>query len=108
MCLCLGSWLWGWISRGHIGAFGLVMAFSFPSFLFRALWFGLALSFDWSFPLRVLCHNCIFVLHIFNKLMRNKNKRKLSVFRNFSSFLHLARMFYIIYIKKIFDRTKNE
>ena len=74
--LCLGSWLWGLISWGPIGAFGLVMALSFPSFFyFRALWFGLRLSFDRSFPLRVLfCHNCIFVLHIFSKLMKNKKE----------------------------------
>ena len=71
VCLCLGSWLWGWISRGPFGALGLVMTLSFP--FFRVLWFGLGLSFDWSFPLRVLFyHNCIFVLHIFNKLMNNK------------------------------------
>ena len=72
--LCLGSWLWSWISRGPLGALGLVMALSFPSFfMLKALWFGLGLSFDWSFPLRVpFCHNCIFVLQIFNKLMKNK------------------------------------
>ena len=50
---------------------------SFLSFFsyFRAIWFGLRLSCDWSFPLRVLfSHNCIFVLLIFNKLMKNKKE----------------------------------
>ena len=32
--LCLGSWLWGWISRGSFGALGLVMALSFHSFFY--------------------------------------------------------------------------
>ena len=70
--LCLGSWLWGWISRGPFGALGLVMTLSFSSFFyFRALWFGFGLPFVWSFPLRVLfCHNCIFVLHIFSKFIQ--------------------------------------
>ena len=59
--LCLGSWFWGWISWEPLHALGLVMALSFLfySFLFtylflfyfRAPWFGLGLSFDWSFPL---------------------------------------------------------
>ena len=77
--LCSGSWLWGWISRRPIGALGLVMALSFPFFFyFRALWFGLGLSSDRSFPLRVLfCHNCIFVLHIFNKLIKKQKKRNI-------------------------------
>ena len=37
-----------------------------------------------------------------------QNERKLSVFQKFISILRLARMFYIIYIKKIFDCSKNE
>ena len=34
--------------------------------------------------------------------------RKLSIFRKFLSILRLARLFYVIYIKKIFDWSKNE
>ena len=60
--------LWG---RDGVGDGSL----SFPfSFIFRALWLALALPFDRSFPLRVFfCHDSPFVLHIFNKLMKNKN-----------------------------------
>ena len=40
------------------------------------------------------------------QICRCQNERKLSVFRTFLSILRLARMFYIIYIKKIFDWRK--
>ena len=41
--------------------------------LFQGPLVWLVLSFDWSFLLRVLfCQDCIFVLHIFNKLMKDK------------------------------------
>ena len=38
VCLCLGSWLWGWISWGSFRAWGLVMALSLP-FHFILLFF---------------------------------------------------------------------
>ena len=39
--LCLGSWLWGWMSWRPIDTLGLVMALSFPSFSFILWPFGL-------------------------------------------------------------------
>ena len=39
----------------------------------------------------------------FEQSCRSQNWRKLSVFRKFLSILRLARMFYVIYIKKIFE-----
>ena len=43
----------------------------------------------------------------FEQNCRCQNERKLSVFWKFLSILSLARMFCIIYIKKIFDWSKN-
>ena len=64
----LAHWGWSWLSP-----FLFLLSFFF---IFRALWFGLGLSFDWSFPLRVhlFCDDSIFVLHIFNKLTKNKKE----------------------------------
>ena len=49
-------------------------------------------------------------LHLkkFEQNYRCQNERKLSVFPKFLNILRLAGMFYIIYIKKIFDWSKNE
>ena len=66
--LCLGSWLWSWISWGPFRPLGLVITLSLPflvlflfyfilfyffNFIFRALWFGIGLLFDGHFPLRL-------------------------------------------------------
>ena len=44
----------------------------------------------------------------FEQNCRSQVERKLSVFRKILNILRLARMFYIIYIQKIFDWSKNE
>ena len=79
--LALGWDISGAIWHIRVGDGSLLSFFFFLSFFsFRALWFGLGLSFDWSFPLRVLSfHDCIFVLHIFNKLMKNKKKTPINM-----------------------------
>ena len=68
---------------GHLSRWGWWWLFPFLLFYFGALWFEFGLSFDWSFPLRVLFrHNCIFVSHIFNKLMKNKAKKIITFKKN--------------------------
>ena len=78
--LCLGSWLWGWISWGPFGALELVMAVSFPFSFFLCLgFFGLGLA---CLVIGSSLKESIFVttvLHIFNKLMKNKQKDLLAV-----------------------------
>ena len=80
---CLGSLLWSWISRRPFIALESVMALSFPSFFILGL-FGLGLAClvtELPFKSSFYSHNCIFVLHMFNKSMKDKKNRKIGCCR---------------------------